>query len=525
MTLTTKRVAILTLLPLLCSCTALGGPGGPSFSQMPSLSSLPGMSSVKIGEIPPVQPHEWANDSADVEENWATGYGLISMPEMEKYLNGLYTKLKVSAGVPDWPGKVYIAANTTLDAHSSDAGNIYLNLALVQQAESEDEIFGVMAHEFGHIYLNHQSARNTKFVTDVVGQVSSVLQTVEDNSNATDRDRWKISDSLMAVQGLADNIVIPMWERSTEEEADRFAVTFILKNQYEYRDSLRAFLGRQSTLDARDKSKRAAATAASLTTAVPEIPPNQSGQVLKETFKLNVSRLILKMPSTVMLDDHPDAAAREEAMDAEAKPLLPKLRVETHTAAWDAAKRVKSTAAILRNYDFLVKSKTALDSNNTKLALSLASKAASAPTQNDALLVHHLFLAMVSNNSGQQTDLLKILMRNRSAPHPSWALQKETADYIAITDPKKGFDYLLEQYKSLNSVGPASPAVIAAYLKRGDSASAKKVADQCATNSPKFRRKCATEATTAPEAQTQKFKEEARTNARAKNLSTRIFGN
>ena len=72
-----------------------------------------------VGELPSAPPHQWSDLAADLNDNRAAGNGLVSAPALQRYLNRLYTSIKTAAGVPEWPGQVYISSDTTLNAHAS----------------------------------------------------------------------------------------------------------------------------------------------------------------------------------------------------------------------------------------------------------------------------------------------------------------------------------------------------------------------------------------------------------------------
>ncbi|WP_157056238.1 hypothetical protein [Candidatus Burkholderia verschuerenii] len=79
-----------------------------SFSDLSNM--MPGtkpQSTMKAGTIPPPIQREWPSVAEDLNNNRADGWGLVSMPEMERYLNGLLAKIKRTAGVPDYPGTMH----------------------------------------------------------------------------------------------------------------------------------------------------------------------------------------------------------------------------------------------------------------------------------------------------------------------------------------------------------------------------------------------------------------------------------
>src|SRR5690348_8951679 len=126
-------------LALLASCENLPQ----SLASATASADKPVMKSA--GELPPPPRHNWQDINEDLNNHRADGWGLVSMPEMEQYLNSLLYKIKMATGTTDWPGAVHVTADTSLEASSSAAGNIYIPIGWLRSAESEDEIFAILS--------------------------------------------------------------------------------------------------------------------------------------------------------------------------------------------------------------------------------------------------------------------------------------------------------------------------------------------------------------------------------------------
>ena len=228
------RLAPLTLALALAGCANL--PGGSTFS-------------VKTGELPPPPTgRQWPDAERDARNQRAAQMGLVSMPDMQAYLNGLLGRIKEAAGVPDWPGRVYITALPALDAQSTGAGNIYLSIGWLQSAESEDEIVAILSHEFGHIYLDYHQLESANATTDQVATLAAVGVALAQKAGSA--AGWSPVDSVIASYTLGKDVLIPAWSRQQEENADRFGATVSLQLGYSYTQGFKAFLERQATWEA-----------------------------------------------------------------------------------------------------------------------------------------------------------------------------------------------------------------------------------------------------------------------------------
>ncbi|HKR45855.1 MAG TPA: M48 family metalloprotease, partial [Paraburkholderia sp.] len=227
-------------------------------ASLASLSSLapgaPEKPVVKIaGELPPPPAHTWPDATQDLNDHRADGWGLVSMPEMEQYLNALLQKIKVATGTADWPVTVHITSDTSLNASSTAAGNIYIPLGWIMSAQSEDEIFAILSHEYGHIYLNHYALYNVRNAGDASAILAGVTWSVV-NRNVVDRG-WNGLDKIMLVQSIGTTVLMPAWQRSIEEQADLFGATVSLRCGYSYIYGFKAFLERIDSYDTESRER------------------------------------------------------------------------------------------------------------------------------------------------------------------------------------------------------------------------------------------------------------------------------
>lgn len=431
-----------------------------------------------VGILPPALTRTWADLSADVNDNRVYGNGLVLMPHLQAYLNGLLGALKTAAGVPDWPGQVYITADTTLNAHSSAAGNIYLNMGVIRSAQTEDEVVAVLAHEFAHVYLNHQAAYDAHGVAEAartLGQLTMLATGRLPSGGAT----WTGFDSVGAANSLTHASILPRWQRSVEEEADRVGATLLLKLNYSYAAGFKTFLERLATIEQRE-----AASA-----------PSVDGSAAT----------------------HADAATREASLTAQVLPLLPRPRPQPRSAPWHAALADPQTAEVLAHYALTLRIDEALRRGQPRLALELAQQASSGATLGDGSMV--LQLQEVMRRTGfSADDRIGALLRNRDWPEKAWA-----ALYLAATliPPEKQQQlakaYLEEQYRALGEPPRAWPDLLAFYLSSRSDWDRMALGTRCLLNG-KFSAACR-EAQLTPQ---QKAQIEAQNKARSEQMGTNL---
>ena len=103
-----------------------------------------------------VIPNSWAVKAGDIVvdslyQNYASN--VCSSPSGDKALNKLLSNLEVE-GLP-YPLRVEVVQNQMVNAFTTPGGRIVIFRGLIEQAESAEEIMGVLTHEVGHVYYQH----------------------------------------------------------------------------------------------------------------------------------------------------------------------------------------------------------------------------------------------------------------------------------------------------------------------------------------------------------------------------------
>ena len=447
-----------------------------------------------IGELPPAPPHQWADLTADLNDNRTAGNGLVSAPALCKYLNQLYASMKTAAGVADWPGAVYISSDTTLNAHASASGNIYLHMGLIRSAESEDEIYGVMAHEFAHVYLNHQAAYEAhQLAANAAFGVKAVLAGFFGKKLPGASTGWSAFDSVSLVDGVMQESLIPVWQREVEEQADMFAATLTLRERYSYPVGFKTFLERLAVVEQRQlDSQPLAAGTAPAASAAPEAK--------RKT--------------------HASAREREDVLTAKMLPLMPRPRPAARIAPWQAALKDKETAEVLAHYAMLPEISKLQAAGRHADAVKLAGKAASGATAGDATMVLVLQDAMRQAGAGMD-EQRTALLRNRSWPERAWSVQYQAAALVRPDQASFAKEFLQEQYAYFGEAPRTWPDMVGFYFRTGDSLSQLALLAKCTTDA-RFRAACADRGRTDAERQQAAAQQAARQQQQMNNVEQKI---
>lgn len=390
-------VAVCATAVLLSACESLPEAGK-------KLSDLTGIKTgMRAGELPPVPAaRTWPDAALDVRNQRARGDGLVDMPHMQAYLNGLLQKIKQAAGVPQWPGAVYITAATDLDAYCTGAGNVYVSLPWLRSMESEDEMVALLAHEFGHIYLNSHQLESAITGTDEAAKWTAVgVALARKVGNASG---WTPVDSVMATYQFGKNTLAPAWGRNEEENADTFGLTVSLRMGYSFPSGFKAFLERMATWESDNEKRRVEERAVllqQLKSASAENLRKKNGtpagaQINLQDAQIEMNASVIELSHNVsggfsdvfkkITQNHPDVEARLLALTAQAQPLMAgKPRAAATVQPWQSALAQPQTALILLNYQRVDDARTALQQQDFRAARKLALEATSGPTAQHAL--------------------------------------------------------------------------------------------------------------------------------------------
>ncbi|HOJ43789.1 MAG TPA: M48 family metalloprotease, partial [Syntrophorhabdaceae bacterium] len=114
---------------------------------------------------------------------------------------------------------VTIIDSPTMDAFATIGGYVYITTGLIAQCEKEEELAGVIAHEFAHIYRRHIAKRYEKEKYINIGMLSSIaLAMLAPNPKAKEAI---LTTGIASAQSMALK-----YSREDEDEADSFGSKF-----------------------------------------------------------------------------------------------------------------------------------------------------------------------------------------------------------------------------------------------------------------------------------------------------------
>lgn len=142
----------------------------------------------------------------------------VTEVDMNERVNRIFNRLVAVCDRKDLVYFIKILDDDMLNAVSLPGGYVYVFRGIIDKAENDDQIAGVIAHEIGHITARHGVKRMQNAYAAMAVQVAAITS----------------GDSNLAQgAGLALNSLFLEYSQHDEFEADRLAVKYMKKAGYD----------------------------------------------------------------------------------------------------------------------------------------------------------------------------------------------------------------------------------------------------------------------------------------------------
>jgi hypothetical protein len=201
------------------------------------------MATPAIGQTPIRPPKNKYTPEQDVEigEKAAAeirrSYPVIQDTEIQRYMTTLGERL-VDAAPPELNNPAFRYSFTPVNVKEINAfalpgGPMFINRGMIDSAESEGEVVGVMAHELSHVLLRHGTANATKAQGFQLGALAGAI------AGAV------VGGGLGSVISQGSQFGLGTWllrySREYEKQADLLGVQMMARAGYDPRDLARVF--------------------------------------------------------------------------------------------------------------------------------------------------------------------------------------------------------------------------------------------------------------------------------------------
>jgi predicted Zn-dependent protease len=318
-------------------------------------------------------------------------YGLVSAPELNAYVNGVLRRIVAASPVPALDGRAYVRAEPEFGAESMADGSIYINIGLLHDVDTEDELAVVLAHELAHVLYRHHGSDWFANSQKIAAQVLSLKDAVQGAAEGDKSGKLSKSTILTAVASqVSERIIAPnLWNRAQERDADGLGLDLLITAGYRSgaaRTSMERLASYEVELRKRAQQKLdevAKAAEADMNKAI------ESGDLSQIMVGLvGGAGKVMKVAVGAAIDaigggNHDPAEVRVERIDAYInREYLLAPRPQPTALPWQAPGH--PTAAVLMNYRTAREAHSALAEGKLDEAESLIRAAVSAPTKADA---------------------------------------------------------------------------------------------------------------------------------------------
>jgi predicted Zn-dependent protease len=150
---------------------------------------------------------------------------------VRQYVDSLGRELASHASGADYPYSFTTADYRDLNAFALPGGPIWINRGVLEAAETEAQVAGVLAHEIAHVAGRHSARHLTKSLvtTGLLLAIGAAMDTREDD--------WRAQVVSLAAMVTAGSVMLK-FSRNDEKQADRDGVRLLEQAGYDPRGLL-----------------------------------------------------------------------------------------------------------------------------------------------------------------------------------------------------------------------------------------------------------------------------------------------
>jgi Zn-dependent protease with chaperone function len=440
----------------------------------------------------------------DVNIRRAEGAGLVYAPELVSHLNGVAKRLTSASPVTGVPLRVHLRAFLGYGAVSTPDANVYLDLGLLHLLQSEDEVAAVLAHELGHVMLDHHASDGFAWWQKRGLQAGELASTLEEKATemgiaARAKTANGKREKQEALLWANLNVLSPTWNRAQELEADVVAADLLARAGY----NVTALFSMLDALASLPPSPAAGEPAplpsdlaeplarARLPTSLPGVDAapldllQSVASVLEERAGQEARQV-----QTRMARSHPDLAERraraEEYVLREGHAeSLPDLRL----VEWQHALERPETRSILESHEQAFAALEQMEARDVARAEALAQSAANGRASRLALPRYASSRARLAR--GRRDLAFHELEAAFGAPEPSGLVYRAAADLLAGQGRREDARDVLELgWRRLGETPALLPELIMANRSVGDSNRVAELLVVCEATHPDLARAC-----------------------------------
>ena len=136
---------------------------------------------------------------------------VVDDPELQQYIRELGARLAQQPQALDYPYEFTLINEGSINAFALPGGPIFIHSGLVEAADNEGQLVGVLAHEISHVALRHGTSQASK---------AQMIQLPAILAGAVMGQQSVWSQAGQIGLGLGLNALIMKYSRNAEKQAD-----------------------------------------------------------------------------------------------------------------------------------------------------------------------------------------------------------------------------------------------------------------------------------------------------------------
>lgn len=157
---------------------------------------------------------------------------ILNDPESNDYIVDLGRKLARNTDMPDLPWQFKMVNASDVNAFALPGGFVYVNRGLIEAAETEGELVGVLCHEISHVTLRHGTNQVSKAM--LAQAPLSIL-------GGTIGEKGILGQLAQLGIGVGANLTFMKFSRTAESQADLVGVQLMARSGYDPGEMVRMF--------------------------------------------------------------------------------------------------------------------------------------------------------------------------------------------------------------------------------------------------------------------------------------------
>jgi predicted Zn-dependent protease len=157
---------------------------------------------------------------------------IVNNRELQNYISEVGRKLTSQPQAGDYPYSFTLINEDTINAFALPGGPIFVHSGLVEAADNEGQVVGVLAHEIGHVALRHATNQASK---------ANLIQLPAVLAGAAIGQESVLAQLGQVGLGLGVNSVLLKYSRDAERQADAFGARLMGQAGYNPLEMARFF--------------------------------------------------------------------------------------------------------------------------------------------------------------------------------------------------------------------------------------------------------------------------------------------